>query len=108
MHREMRDISGDLKERADLLVRQMLAEQARFRSALTKVKQEEEMRRQRLDTALQAVNGLIKAVTIQHVLHRGLKSAVAALDDLGVAKISGTVGKKEKGEIGKAMSKTSP
>jgi hypothetical protein len=37
-----------------------------------------------------------------------LKSAVTALDNLGAAKVSGTEGKKEKGEIGKAMSGTSP
>jgi hypothetical protein len=47
-------------------------------------------------------------VSIQQALHRGLKSAVAALDNLGAAKASGTEGKKENGEIGKAMSGTSP
>jgi hypothetical protein len=80
MHREMRDISGDLRARADLLVGQMVAEQARFRITLTRLKEQEAIRRQRLETALQTVNRLINAVTMQHILHRALSSAVAALD----------------------------
>jgi hypothetical protein len=47
-------------------------------------------------------------VSVQNALHRGLKSAVAALDNLGAAQVSGTEGKKESHEIGKAMSGTSP
>jgi len=80
MHREMRDISGDLRERADLLVRQMVAEQVRFRTALTELEKEEAIRRRRLETTLQAVHRLINIVTVQDALRRGLKSAVAALD----------------------------
>jgi len=80
MHREMRDISGDLRERADLLVRQMLAEQARFRAALTVLEKEKAIRRQRLEKAVQAIHGLVNVITVQHVLHRALNSAVTALD----------------------------
>jgi hypothetical protein len=76
----MRDISGDLSERADLLVKQMVAEQARFRIALTELEREEAIRRQRLETALQAVQRLINIITVQHALHRALNSAVSALD----------------------------
>jgi hypothetical protein len=108
MHREMRDISGDLRERADLLVRQMVAEQARFRAALTDIEKEEAIRRQRLQTALQAVQRLINVLTVQHALHRGLKSAVATLDTLRPAQASATEGKKEKREISKAMPAASP
>ena len=80
MHREMRDISGDLRERADLLVRQMVAEQARFRAALTELEKEKAIQRQRLERAVQAVHGLVNVITVQHVLHRALNSAVTALD----------------------------
>jgi hypothetical protein len=80
MHREMRDISGDLRERADLLVRQMVAEQARYRAALIELEKEKAIQRQRLDRAVQAVHGLVNVITVQHVLHRALNSAVTALD----------------------------
>jgi ABC-type transporter Mla subunit MlaD len=80
MHREMRDISGDLRERADLLVGQMVAEQARFRAALTELEKEKAMRRQQLEAAVQAVHRLVNVITVQHVLHRALNSAVTALD----------------------------
>jgi hypothetical protein len=98
MHREMRDISGDLRERADLLMRQMVAEQAQFRAALAEIESEERIRRQQLQTALQAVQRLINVLGVQHALHRGLKSAVAALDILGPAQASATEGKKEQRE----------
>jgi ABC-type transporter Mla subunit MlaD len=80
MYREMRDISGDLRERADLLVGQMVAEQARFRRALTELEKEKAMRRQQLEAAVQAVHRLVSVITVQHVLHRALNSAVTALD----------------------------
>jgi hypothetical protein len=38
MHRQLRDISGDLKERADLLARQINAAQARFQVLMTELK----------------------------------------------------------------------
>ena len=80
LNREMRDISADLRERADLLVRQMVAEEARFRTSLSALENEEAIRRHRLKTALQAVRRAISIVTVQDALRRGLKSAVAALD----------------------------
>jgi hypothetical protein len=84
MYREMRDISGDLRERADLLVRQMVAEQARFRKTLTELEKEKAMRRQQLEAAVQAVHRLVNVITVQHVLHRALNSAVTALDAQGL------------------------
>jgi hypothetical protein len=80
MYREMRDISGDLRERADMLVRQMVAEHARFRMVLTELEKEKAIRRQQLERAVQAVHRLVNVVTVQHVLHRALNSAVTALD----------------------------
>ena len=108
MQREMRDISADLMERANLLQGQIDSAQARFQAVITQLRNERATQRQGLETELQAVHRLIHIVSIQQALHRGLKSAVAALDNLGAAKVSGTKGKKENGEIGKAMSGTSP
>jgi hypothetical protein len=88
MHRQLRDISGDLKERADLLARQINAAQARFQVLMTELKNEKAIQRQRLETELQAIHRLINIVTVQHALHRGLKSAVAALDTIVDAKRS--------------------
>jgi hypothetical protein len=65
---------------ADLLVRQMVAEQARFRRALMDLEKEKAMRRQQLQAAVQAVHRLVNVITVQHVLHRALNSAVTALD----------------------------
>jgi hypothetical protein len=66
MPREMRDISGDLSERADLLVKQMVAEQARFQTALTELEREKTIRRQRLETAGgRPVNRPLAAVEIE-------------------------------------------
>ena len=95
MHREMRDISGDLKERADLLQRQIDNAQARFQAVMTKLKKDSATQLQRLETELQAIHRLINLVSMQHALHRGLKSAVAALDALGAAKMSEIESKKD-------------
>jgi hypothetical protein len=95
MHREMRDISGDLKERADLLQRQIDNAHARFQAVITKLKKDSATQRQRLETELQAIHRLINLVSMQHALHRGLKSAVAALDALGAAKMSEIESKKD-------------
>ena len=38
------------------------------------------MRRQQLEAAVQAVHRLVSVITVQHVLHRALNSAVTALD----------------------------
>jgi len=108
MHHEMRDISADLKERADLIQAQIDSAQARFQAVITELNKEKAIQRQRLETEVQAVHRLIHIVSVQNALHRGLKSAVAALDNLGAAKASGTEGKKENGEISKAMSGPSP
>jgi len=80
MLREMRDISGDLRERADLLVRQMVAEQVQFRTSLSELQKGKAVQRQRLEAALQAVHNLINVLTVRYALHRALNSAVVALD----------------------------
>jgi hypothetical protein len=97
MSQELRDISGDLRERADLVVKQMVAEQARFRTEITELEKNEAARRQQIEAALQAVQRLINILTVQHALHRGLNSAVAALDTLRAPKVT-EAGKDTDGE----------
>jgi hypothetical protein len=88
MHREMRDISGDLKERANLLQGQIDIAQARFQTVITELKKERAIQRQRLETELQTVHRLINIVTMQHALRTALQSAVAALDKVAPAEMS--------------------
>ena len=57
----------------------------------------EQTERQRLETELQAIHRLIN-FSMQQALHRGLKSAVAALDALSAAKVSGTEANKDNGK----------
>jgi len=98
MQREMRDIRADLMERADLLQRQLDSAQARFHAVMTELKEERATQRLKLETQIQAIHRLINLLSMQHALHRGLKSAVAALDALSAAKVSGTEGKKDNGK----------
>src|SRR5262245_62788751 len=106
MHGEMRDISGDLRERADLIVGQMVAEQARFRQQLMKLDKERATRRRQLETARQSIHRFINILTVQHVLHRALKSAVTALD--AEAEKSEKALQKEKAEAGPSSKETIP
>jgi len=106
MHGEMRDISGDLRERADLIVGQMVAEQARFRQQLMKLNKERATRRQQLETARQSIHRFINILTVQHVLHRALKSAVTALD--AQAEKSEKALQKEKAEASPSSKETVP
>lgn len=80
MHRKMRDISSDLKERADLLAKQIEATQARFEAVITDIAQQRAIRRRRLETELRSVRNLIKIATVQQALHKALTSAVVSLD----------------------------
>ena len=106
MHGEMRDISGDLRERADLIVGQMVAEQARFRQQLMKLNEERATRRQQLETTRQSIHRFINILTVQHVLHRALKSAVTALD--AQAEKSEKALQKEKAEASPSSKETDP
>ena len=107
MHGEMRDISGDLRERADLIVGQMVAEQARFRQQLMKLNKERATRRQQLETARQSIHRFINILTVQHVLHRALKSAVTALD-AQAEKSEKAALQKEKAEASPSSKETVP
>jgi hypothetical protein len=98
MHGDMRDISGELKERADLLQGQIDSAQARFQAVITELKKERATQRQRLETELQAVHRLINIVTMQHALRSALQSAVAALDKVAPAEMSKTELQKGKAE----------
>ena len=65
---------------------------------LSKLQKERATQRQRLETELQAIHRLINLMGMQQAPHRGLKSAVAALDALSAAKKSGTEGKRDNGK----------
>src|SRR5262245_6508943 len=106
MHDEMRDISGDLRERADLIVGQMVAEQTRYRQQLAQLNEERATRRQQLKTARQSIHRFINVLTVQHVLHRALKSAVTALD--AQAEKSEKALRKEKAEASPSSEETVP
>jgi hypothetical protein len=71
--------------------------QARFQAVITELKEERATQRLKLETKLQAIHRIINLLSVQHALHRGLKSAVAALDALSAAKVSRTEGKKDNG-----------
>ena len=88
MQSEMRVVSGDLKERADILKGQIDGAESRFQVVITELQKERATQRQRLETELQAIHRLIN-FSMQQALHRGLKSAVAAVDALSAAKKSG-------------------
>src|SRR5512132_1148272 len=75
MQREMRDISADLMERADFLQRQIASAQARFHAVMTELKEERATQRLKLETQIQAIHRLINLLSMQHALHRGVKSA---------------------------------
>src|SRR5262249_45120163 len=91
------------RERADLLVKQMVAEQARFRTALTELEKEKAMRRQQLEAAGKAVHRLVNVITVQHVLHPALTSAIIHLD--AQAEASNEPLKKKKAESASTSSK---
>jgi hypothetical protein len=65
MHREMRDISADLKERAELLRAQIDSAQARFQAVISELNEERAIQRQRLESEVQAVHRLMHIVSIQ-------------------------------------------
>jgi hypothetical protein len=88
MQSEMRVVSGDVKERADILKGQIDGAESRFQVVITELQKERATQRQRLETELQAIHRLIN-FSMQQALHRGLKSAVAAVDALSAAKKSG-------------------
>ena len=85
MQSEMRVVSGDVKERADILKGQIDGAESRFQVVITELQKERATQRQRLETELQAIHRLIN-FSMQQALHRGLKSAVAAVDALSAAK----------------------
>jgi len=85
MQSEMRVVSGDVKERADILKGQIDGAESRFQVVIAELQKERATQRQRLETELQAIHRLIN-FSMQQALHRGLKSAVAAVDALSAAK----------------------
>jgi hypothetical protein len=68
----MRDIRGDLQERAHLLEQQINAEQAQFEKLIQQLTTEQESRVEELKTELEAVN------RVKDIEHRRLGSATSA------------------------------
>src|SRR4030095_11472027 len=96
MHREMRDISSDLKERADLLAKQIEATQARFEAVITDIAQQRAIRRRRLETELRSVRNLIKIATLKHALHKALTAALVSLDTIAKRPTSKSICRRRK------------
>ena len=61
MHREMRDISADLKERAELLRAQI---DSALQAVISELNEERAIQRQRLESEVQAVHRLMHIVSI--------------------------------------------
>jgi predicted RNase H-like nuclease (RuvC/YqgF family) len=68
----MRDIRGDLQERAHLLEQQINAEHAQFEKLIQQLTTEQESRVEELKTELEAVN------RVKDIEHRRLGSATSA------------------------------
>lgn len=74
----MRDIRGDLQERANLFEQQINAEHAQFDNLIEQLKREQDSRLEDLKAQLQAVNRVIEVATWQHNVRAALAAAVAA------------------------------
>ena len=68
----MRDIRGDLQERANLLGQQINAAQSQFEQAIEQLKREQDSRRGDLRSELETVN------RVMEIEHRRLRSATSA------------------------------
>ena len=68
----MRDIRGDLQERANLLGQQINAAQSQFEQAIEQLKREQDSRRDDLRFELETVNRVMETE------HRWLRSATSA------------------------------
>jgi hypothetical protein len=69
----MRDIRGDLQDRANMVEQQINAEQAQFERLIAQLKKKQGSRLEDLRAQLQAVNKLIEVTT----WHRDVRMAVA-------------------------------
>jgi len=79
----MRDICGDLQERANIIEREIKAEHARFEMLLVQLKGQQDNRLAELRTQLWAVRRFVEVATWQHKLRTAvslLATAEAAIE----------------------------
>ena len=74
----MRDIRGDLQERANIVERKIHAEHARYEMLLEQLNREQDSILRDLGAKLQAVNRLVEMATWQHNLRSAVLLATAA------------------------------
>ena len=73
----MRDILGDLQDRANLIGRQVKSEHVQFGELTAQLKREHDGTLEGLKTQLEAVNRLIAVAAWQHNVRATLKLAIA-------------------------------
>jgi hypothetical protein len=78
----MRDIRGDLQERASMVEREIKVERARLEMLLTQLKREQDSRLEHLRAQLWAMNRLVEVATLQHKLRTAVSLAAAAIESI--------------------------
>jgi hypothetical protein len=81
----MRDILGDLRERADLIERQIRDEQAQFGKLIARLTTEQNGRLAELKAQLESVNGLIRIADWQWNVRAAIKLAIAVTEAVEVS-----------------------
>ena len=83
----MRDIRGDLQDRADMVEQQINAEHAQFQTLIAQLKREQDSRLEDLKAQLQAVNRLIEVAARHHNVRAAvaLAAVVAAAVEVSAA-----------------------
>jgi hypothetical protein len=73
----MRDLRGDLQDRADMVERQTNVEHAQYQTLIAQLKREQDSRLEDLKAKLQAVNRLIEVAAWQHNVRAAVALAAA-------------------------------
>jgi 3-dehydroquinate dehydratase len=84
----MRDIRGDLQERAKLLEQKIDAAQAQFEGLIIKLKREQGSTVEDLKTQLEYVNRLIRVAAWQHNVRAAVTRAIAAVTEVEVSAVA--------------------
>lgn len=76
MEKSLRDIRGDLRDRANVVEQQISAENIRFEQLILHLKAEQDRRVEHLSTQLQVVNKLLGFAAWQHNIRTALVGAI--------------------------------
>ena len=76
MEKSLRDIRGDLRDRANVVEQQISAENVRFEQLILHLKAEQDRRVEHLTAQLQVVNKLLGFATWQHNIRSALVGAI--------------------------------